>query len=138
MRKITYTFTSLIWIFLIFLSFVSAQESQSADWFRVQSDDGEFSVEVPVNYDFYLDNDGFLVSDNSKSYRLSKMKMLNAYHEKTLLSFEVYETNRSKTVAEILADLLSELLQLNPRLSEDTVRKRKIIIPMTFDFGWGV
>ncbi|CAN5784339.1 hypothetical protein BH24ACI1_BH24ACI1_03920 [soil metagenome] len=104
MRKITYTFTSLIWIFLIFLSFVSAQESQSADWLRVRSDDGEFSVEVPVNYDFYVDKDGFLVSDNSKSYRLSKMKMLNVYHEKTLLSFEVYETNRSKTVAEILAD----------------------------------
>jgi hypothetical protein len=55
MRKITYTFTSLIWIFLIFLSFVSAQESQSADWLRVRSDDGEFSVEVPVNYDFYVD-----------------------------------------------------------------------------------
>lgn len=102
MKKTVYLFA--FWLILFFSAIASAQENQLAKWIRAQNDNGEFSVEVPAEYDFYRDKDGFLVSDYSKSYQLTEMRILNAFREKTLLSFEVYETNRSKDVADIFID----------------------------------
>lgn len=102
MKKTVYLFT--FWLILFFPIIASAQENQLAKWIRVQSDNGEFSVEIPVEYDFYADKDGFLVSDQSQSYPLTEMRMLNSFREKTLLSFETYKTNRSKDIADIFID----------------------------------
>jgi hypothetical protein len=104
MKNYKYIFASLICAILFFPLRTSAQENQSGEWIRAQSDNGEFSVEFPAGYDFYADKDGFSVSSSSRSYFLSEMRMLNAYHEKTLLSFEAYKTDSPKDVAGIFAE----------------------------------
>jgi len=82
--------------------FVAAQENQAAEWIRVQSDNGEFSVEVPAEYGFFADKYWFSVSDGSSDYLLQEVKILNTYREKTLISFESYKTKRN--VADIFRD----------------------------------
>jgi TonB family protein len=78
----------------LFSTLINAQ-NQTADWIRVQSDNGEFSIEVPAEYGFFVDKEGFSVSDSSNTYFLQEMNMLNAYQEKTLLSFESYKASKS-------------------------------------------
>ncbi len=104
MKEFRYVLASLFWAVLFFPLLIWAQENYSGEWIRVQSDNGEFSIEVPTDYGFYGDKNGFLISRDSESYQLSEMRMLNAYHEKTLLSFEAYKTASPKAVADIIAD----------------------------------
>lgn len=104
MKIPNYVSVSLFWIILVLPFFVSAQENSSAEWIRVQSDNGEFSVEIPVEYDFYGDNDGFPISKFTKIIELKEMRMLNAFREKTLVSFETYETNHAKEAADIFLE----------------------------------
>jgi hypothetical protein len=104
MKNYKYIFVSLISLILFFPLPTSAQENQPGEWIRAQSDNGELSVEFPVGYDFYADKDGFSVSSGSRSHFLSEMRMLNAYHEKTLLSLEAYKTDSPKDVAGIFAE----------------------------------
>ncbi len=94
MKKIRLIFAALFYTLLFLPVFAVAQENQSAEWIRVQSDNGEFSIEVPVKYTFVVDKSGFSVADSSNNYSLEEMKMLNAYQEKTLLSFESYRANK--------------------------------------------
>jgi len=104
MKKFRYILASLFWSVLFFPLLIWAQENQPGEWVRVQSDNGEFSIEFPAAYDFYGDNAGFSVSDRSRSYPLTEMRILNAYREKTLLSLEAYKTNSPKAVADIFAE----------------------------------
>ena len=104
MKNYKYIFASLICVILFFSLPISAQENQPDEWIRAQSDNGEFSVEFPAGYDFYADKDGFSVSSGSRSYFLTEMRVLNAYHEKTLLSVEAYKTDSPKDVAGIFAE----------------------------------
>lgn len=65
------------------------------EWMRVQSDDGEFSIEVPAVHTYFSDNDGFAVSaGNGADIQLRNMRMLNAISEGTVVSFEIYEANK--------------------------------------------
>lgn len=89
---------------MLLSSFVSAQENNAGEWVRVQSDNGEFSIEFPAASDFFRDNGGFYISRERESYRLTEMRMLNAFYEKTLLSFEIYKTDSPKAVADTIAD----------------------------------
>ena len=70
-----------------------AQDNKT-DWIRVASDNGEFSVEVPAEYGFFADKDGFSASANYDTYALREMHLFNAYAEKTLFSFESYRVNK--------------------------------------------
>lgn len=70
------------------------KDDQKTEWIRVVSDNGEFSVEVPAEYGFFADKDGFSASASYDTYALREMRMLNAYTEKTLISFESYKTNK--------------------------------------------
>ncbi len=79
---------------VLFSTLIKAQ-NQTADWVRAQSDNGEFSIEVPAEYGFFADKDGFSVSGSSNTYFLQEMNMLNAFHDKTLLSFESYKGGKS-------------------------------------------
>jgi hypothetical protein len=94
MKKIETIFTvSLAFAAILFLQATNAfaQEKQFAEWIRVQSDNGEFSIEVPAESNYFYDKDGFWNSYNQSNYRLKNMSILNSYHENTLLSFECYE-----------------------------------------------
>lgn len=86
----------IILITFILLAFsVSNAQDQTAEWIRVQSDNGEFSIEVPAEYGFFADKNGFSIAENPNTYFLQEMNMLNAFHEKTLLSFESYKASKS-------------------------------------------
>lgn len=94
MKNIRLIFAASFYTLLFLPVFIFAQENQSAGWIRVQSDNGEFSIEVPAKYTFVVDKDGFLLADESNNYLLDEMKMLNSYQEKTLLSFESYRASK--------------------------------------------
>ncbi len=64
------------------------------EWFRVRSDDGDFSIEIPAKYSYFYDKDGISFSESSNTYMLKKMQMINAFHENTLVSVESYETGK--------------------------------------------
>lgn len=98
MKNIASIFVRLLaFAAILFLqqTIVSAQAKPSENWIRVQSDNGEFSVEVPAKYKFVADKDGFQVSNGETNYSLENMRMLNAYAEKTLISFESYKAKKA-------------------------------------------
>jgi hypothetical protein len=80
-------------ILILFISaVVFSQPTQTDKWVRIQSDNGEFSIEVPVKFNYIIDKDGFQISDSgSNNYQLKNLKILNAYLNQTLISFEIYE-----------------------------------------------
>ena len=65
--------------------------SKSDNWVRVQSDDGEFSIDVPEKFRFYANEKGFIQNSDSNEYELKNMRMVNSYHDGTLISFEIYK-----------------------------------------------
>ncbi len=71
----------------------TAINAQTEDWIRVQSDNGEFSIEVPAQYNFFTDKDGFSVSGSNHDLPLTEVKILNAFYDKTLISVESYRAN---------------------------------------------
>lgn len=82
-------------LFLIFTFIFSFEiQAQNSEWIRVQSNNGEFSIEVPTEHNFFYDKDGFVVSEGSSRFEVKEMNMLNAYPEKTLVSFESYKANK--------------------------------------------
>ena len=118
-------------ILFLILTFYFTINAQTTNWIRVQSDNGEFSAEIPQKYSFFYDKDGFSVSDSGyTSYELKNMYMVNAYTEKTLLSFEVYEANRKAV------DNLNEKDMVGGKESEINQNGVKIkqIIKKTNDF----
>ena len=68
--------------------------SQTSGWTRVVSNDGEFSIEVPVKHTFFADQAGFIVGNNSNDFELKNMYMLTAYINGTLVSFEVFDGSK--------------------------------------------
>jgi hypothetical protein len=68
----------------------AAQAQQK--WIRAQSDNGEFSVEVPDEYHYTYGQEGFTVEDNKGPYVMRDMGIFNSYRDGALLSFESYET----------------------------------------------
>jgi hypothetical protein len=98
MKKIAVIFTNLFALVaaILFLQTnASAQTNQAAGWIRVKSDNGEFSVEVPADYGFFVDKAGFSVSsDGSDNYPLEEVKMFNSFTEKTLIAFESYKAGK--------------------------------------------
>jgi len=69
--------------------------NQKNEWIRVQSDNGEFSIEVPANSNYFFDKEGFQTSYESNDYSMQNASLLNSYYDKTLLSFEAYEAKKN-------------------------------------------
>ena len=91
------TFLIITGIFVLF-GFRMSEQAQDAnsDWMRVQSDDGEFSIEVPTSYKYYPNSAGFITTaaGGNQEYLLKNMRMFTSFENGSLLSFEVYEANR--------------------------------------------
>ena|GEM_PF-2554043 len=66
-------------------------------WIRVQNDNGEFSIEIPDEYSYFYDKEGYHISSGPNDATLSEMRVVNSYRRGTLLSFEAYKTKHSKT-----------------------------------------
>lgn len=95
MKKYVLILTTLA-AFLFLQTGVMAQTvNQTAEWMRVRSDNGEFSVEVPArDYGFFADDSGFSVSDTYNEYQLERARMFSIYSGRTLITFESYKANK--------------------------------------------
>ena len=70
------------------------ENGQDVKLMRVQSGNGEFSMEIPSIFSFYHDKDGATPQRQSNGFYLKDMYLLNVYVDKTLLSFEFYEEKK--------------------------------------------
>jgi TonB family protein len=102
MKKMIYLLTFLALYLFPQIQIISQEQkkdvatsTKSAEWIRVQSDNGEFSIEVPEKYDYFFDKDGFWTAYRQNNYKLEDMSLLNSYHDQNLLSFEVYEAKKA-------------------------------------------
>lgn len=77
-----------------FLQIPALAQTAENEWIRIQSDNGEFSIEVLANYKHYYNKDGFFVSNNANDYRLQDVRILNSIIDGTLLSVEAYKGNK--------------------------------------------
>jgi Gram-negative bacterial TonB protein C-terminal len=85
----------IILVIALFATFSFAQKTKKDNWIRVQSDDGEFSVELPKKYNHFYDKEGFsFVSWGNGTY-LREMSIINAYNKDTLLNVERYKVEES-------------------------------------------
>jgi len=98
------TFRLIFTIYFVFAFhlIVAAQSGPDGGWIRVQSDDGEFSIEVPENFSYFFDSEGFITGSDQKDYPVREMNLLNAYNDGTLLSVEIYRAS---------SDAMKELLK---------------------------
>lgn len=101
----------LLFPFFFSLAYLKAQTP--VGWMHVTSDNGEFSVEVPDKYNFFYDKEGFVVSNgSSNTSALTDVHIFSSFQEKTLISFECYETGTSG------ADLMLEIDKQKIKSSE--------------------
>lgn len=83
----------------------SISKAQTNNWMRIQSDNGEFSIEIPVDYTYFFDSDGFTYDDSGgKTYQFAQMQMLNSTAEKTVMSVEIYQVSSPKNYLSQLLD----------------------------------
>lgn len=112
---------------LIFFAFIFTNFAQetTTKWIRVQSNNGEFSIEVPTQSNYFYDKEGFSVSADTSDYKVKEMNLLNAYPEKTLVSFETYKADKK------VLDILRERDKQKGKSSEfksENYRVKQIVI----------
>lgn len=85
-------------------TFVSAQTEPESKWSRIQSANGEFSVEMPANPFYFYDKLGFTLSPpNKQPYDFAEMRLLGASANKTVMRVESYLISGPKSyLAEII------------------------------------
>jgi hypothetical protein len=65
-------------------------------WTRIQSDDREFSIEMPDTLALFRDDDGFTISRaNSADLLMKKMVLASAVVDGTLLTVESYDVGKA-------------------------------------------
>lgn len=101
--------TSLIFCFVVLNSVAFAQDANTLSsevqvWHRLKSNNGEFSIEMPTDYSYFYDKDGFIAGKDSNSYEMREMQIVNSYANRTLMSVEVYRTSNQKNALEATID----------------------------------
>lgn len=66
--------------------------AQKDEWMRVQSDNGEFSIEIPAKYNYFYSEKGVSAITETP---LNQMNLLTANHKESMLSVEFYKENKS-------------------------------------------
>ena len=133
MKKIAQVFSL---IFFAFTAIAVAQENQSTKWFRVQSNNGEFSIEVPTKNNYFYDKDGFSASIDQSDFKLKEMNLLNSYTEKTLLSIETYEANKDALRTFYKSHRTGKIsdFKLNSSVAKEHIDKQNNFYSKTFYF----
>lgn len=92
---------SLFSLFVAFCFFMieaigAAGQAPVDGWMRVQTDDGEFSIEVPSAHAYFSNKAGFFISElgTSNTFALKNMRMINGFIEDTVVSIECYEASK--------------------------------------------
>ncbi len=93
MKRIVHFYVLLLVCLLAHVTSGQAVLVQNDKWTRVQTDTGELSVDVPEDFSYFFDLDGFTVGHNSTDYPVRDMRLLNAYRDGTLVSLEVYRAD---------------------------------------------
>ena len=91
-------------LFILLLAGTAFCQEKNA-WDRLRTDDGEMTVKMPAGcYAHFYNPDGITVSEagNRNRYRLTEMRLVSCYHERTLMSVEIYETPQARAAARIL------------------------------------
>jgi hypothetical protein len=70
----------------------------------MRSDNGEFSIDMPANYNYFYDPAGMEITETSGTFVFSEMRMLNASANKTFMSLEIYKVPNPKKYAGKLID----------------------------------
>ena len=52
------------------------------EWFRVRSENGDFSIEVPAKYSYFYDKDGITFSKDRNTYLLKEIQILQCLSRK--------------------------------------------------------
>lgn len=99
---------------------------EAIEWQRVQSDNGEFSIELPKNCSYFYEKDGFSAAsmNSTVEHQLTNVQMLNCYQDQTLTSVEVYNTKNPKAIVERLYRGVSDKAQ--PRVKKTRQGKFEI------------
>ena len=107
--------------------------AQDDKWVRVQSDNGEFSIEVPDKFSYFFDRAGFQVSSGSSDFPLREVSILNAFRNGTLLSFEVYRAS-GDAIGPLIETSVSRGTEIK-KSSLNSVQAREVVkVEDTFHF----
>jgi hypothetical protein len=74
----------------------SNNPGQTTEWVRLQSETGEFSAEMPADFDYFFDKDGFTFDDSDGLFNFRDMRLLTAAAEKTVMRVEIYKVSSPK------------------------------------------
>jgi len=94
-----------IFILLILLFAIDAFSQDEKDWQRLRTDDGEMAVKFPAGcYSNFYDPNGITIYDPDKRehYLLTQMRLISCFHDRTLMTLEIYETEQSREAAKVL------------------------------------
>jgi len=83
--------------FWVFSQDAPSETQDDIQWMRIESDSGEFSIEIPKSNNLFYDEEGFLISEPGSygKYQLKEMYLINAYADGALLSVESYKASKS-------------------------------------------
>ncbi len=105
MVEMKLTSPAIVLLFLLLsFTFVSAQKEPENNWSRIQSSNGEFSIEMPANLFYFYDKLGFTLSPpTNQPYNFAEMRLLGASANKTVMRVESYLVSGPKSyLAEII------------------------------------
>jgi hypothetical protein len=124
-RPFNLLLSGLILVFVPHSAGAQAVPPAAGSWIRVHTDDRTFSIEVPAAYKYYANEEGFSISHEHTGFDLRRMQMLNAYLDRSTLSFEVYKANRRAVAAIYEADIYKQddLDKSEFKLGDVTVRQ---------------
>lgn len=108
-KKIHYIILSLSLFFSAQISVLSQATKETTDQkndlVRIESDNGEFSIELPNNGAYFYDKDGFYLNNvMGNVYNFKEMQMLNASLDKTYMSVEVYRMPNPKNYLDVISE----------------------------------
>ena len=87
---------------------VKNASNQTDEWIRLSFDNGEFSIEMPSNFVYFYDKNGFRLTHrvgfSSQTYQYEQMRMFNASADKTVMRVEIYEVDSPKKYLEELVE----------------------------------
>ena len=115
---------SLLFMLIFFCVSAFTQEiknasNQTEEWVRLSFDNGEFSFEMPSNFVYFYDKNGFRLSRisgfSSQTYQYEQMRMFNASAEKTIMRVEIYEVDSPK---KYVNELIEDQKPRNSEISE--------------------
>lgn len=108
MRLRIFLLTTLIFVAA---AAVAAQpvQTNSTEWIRIRSDNGEFTIEVPKKNKHYGSKTGFMIGRSfGDPFVLADMNMVNAYVDGTLVSIESYDAVEGALIALYERDALNK------------------------------